>query len=120
LHGFLESVVSDREPQFAVELTKKLNKMLEVETKLFLLFYSQTDSQTERMNQELEQYLWFFIDYRHKDWPQWLAIAKFTVNNKTCSVTKISLFMANYDRVLRMRADIRRKEKVDKASLLRE
>ena len=120
LHGFLESVVSDREPQFAVELTKKLNKMLEVETKLFLLFYSQTDSQTERMNQELEQYLWFFIDYRHKDWPQQLAIAKFTVNNKTRSVTKISLFMANYDRVLRMRADIRRKEKVDKASLLRE
>ena len=53
LHGFLESVVLDRELQFAVELTKKLNKMLGVETKLFLLFYSQTDGQTERINQEL-------------------------------------------------------------------
>ena len=53
LHRFLESVVLDREPQFAVEITEKLNKMLGVETKLFLLFYSQTDSQTERINQEL-------------------------------------------------------------------
>jgi len=43
LHGFLESVVSDRGPQFAVELTKKLNNMLGVETKLFLSFYPQTD-----------------------------------------------------------------------------
>ena len=30
LHGLLESVISDREPQFAVNLTKKLNKMLEI------------------------------------------------------------------------------------------
>ena len=34
LHGLLESVISDREPQFAAELTKKLNKMLGIETKL--------------------------------------------------------------------------------------
>jgi len=116
LYGFLESVVLDEEPQFTVELTKKLNKMLGVETKLFLLFYSQTDGQTERINQELEQYLWFFIDYRQKDWPEWLAIAKFAVKNKTHSVTKVSLFMACYNRVLRMRADIRRKGKIDKAT----
>jgi len=46
-------VVPDREPQFAAELMKKLNKMLEIEMKLSTLFYPQTDGQTERMNQEL-------------------------------------------------------------------
>ena len=35
------------------------------------------------MNQELEQYFQFFIDYRQKDWPKWLATAEFAVNNKT-------------------------------------
>ena len=40
-----------------VELTKELNRMLGIETKLLTLFYSQTDGQTEQMNQELEQYL---------------------------------------------------------------
>jgi len=44
-------MVSDRELQFTVELTKKLNKMLEIEIKLLTVFHPQTDSQTERMNQ---------------------------------------------------------------------
>ena len=37
------------------------------------------------------------------------------MNNKTHSVTKVSLFIANYSRKLRMGADIRRKGKVEKA-----
>jgi len=55
LHGLLESVVSDRGPQFAAELTKELNRMLGIKTKLSTAFHPQTDGQTERMNQELEQ-----------------------------------------------------------------
>ena len=42
-------------------------------------------------------------------------IAEFVVNNKIYSATKVSLFMANYKRELRMRTDIRRKEKMEKA-----
>jgi len=57
LYGLLKSVVSDREPQFAVELTKELNRMLGIKTKLSTVFHPQTNGQTERMNQELEQYL---------------------------------------------------------------
>ena len=59
--------MSDRGPQFAVEIMKELNSILDIETKLSTLFHPQTDGQTERMNQELEQYLRFFIDYRQKD-----------------------------------------------------
>jgi len=43
------------------------------------------------------------------------VIAEFVVNNKIYSATKVSLFMANYKRELRMRTDIRRKEKMEKA-----
>ena len=50
LHGLPESVVSDKRPQFVVELTKKLNKMLGIEMKLLISFYPQTDGQTEKMN----------------------------------------------------------------------
>ena len=34
LHGLPESVVSDRGPQFAAELTKELNRMLGIETSI--------------------------------------------------------------------------------------
>ena len=47
LHGLLESVVSDRGPQFAAELTKELNRMLGIETRLLTVFHPQTDGQTE-------------------------------------------------------------------------
>ena len=54
LHGLPESVVSDRGPQFAVKLTKELNRMLGIEMRLSIVFHPQTDGQMEWMNQELE------------------------------------------------------------------
>jgi len=40
-------MVLDKGPHFAVELTKKLNKMLGIKTKLSTAFHPQTDRQTE-------------------------------------------------------------------------
>ncbi len=42
------------EPQFAVGLTKELNRMLGIKMKLSIAFHPQTDGQIECMNQELE------------------------------------------------------------------
>ena len=67
------------------------------------------------MNQELKQYLQFIVDYRQKDWPEWLALAEFVVNNKVHMAMKVSSFMVNYRRELRMGGDIRKKGKVEKA-----
>ena len=68
------------------------------------------------MNQELEQYLRFFVDHRQKDWPEWLASAEFVVNNKVHTATKVLPFMANYGRELKMGGDIRRRGKVKSAT----
>ena len=115
LHGLPESVVLDRGPQFAAELTKELNRMLGIKTKLLTAFHPQTDGQTERMNQKVEQYLRFFIEHRQKDWPEWLAMVEFAINNKVHTATRMLPFMANYRKELRMGGDIRRKGKVESA-----
>ena len=115
LHGLPESVVLDRGPQFTAELMKELNRMLGIETRLSTTFHPQTDRQTEWMNQELEQYLRFFVDYRQNDWPEWLASAEFVVNNKVHTAMKISPFIANYGRELRMGGNIRKRGKIEKA-----
>ena len=54
LYGLPESVVSDQGPQFVAELTRELNRMLGIETRLSTVFHPQTDGQIEHMNQELE------------------------------------------------------------------
>ena len=43
LHGLPESVVLDKGPQFAVKLTRELNRMLGIETRLSTVFYPQMD-----------------------------------------------------------------------------
>jgi len=47
LHRLPESVVSDRGPQFVAELTRELNRMLGIETRLSTASHPQTDGQTE-------------------------------------------------------------------------
>jgi len=50
-------------------MMKELNQMLGIDTKLSTAYYPQTDSQTKRMTQDLEQYLRMFIDHRQEQWP---------------------------------------------------
>jgi len=102
LHGLSESIVSDREVQFAAGMMKELNNLLGIQTKLSMAYHPQTDRQTKRINQELEQYLRVFIDHRQEQWPDWLGMAEFAYNNKIHSTTKISLFKVNYGQNLQM------------------
>jgi len=86
----------DRGVQFAVGMMRELNNLLEIQTKLSTAYYSQTDGQTERINQELEQYLRVFIDHRQEQWLDWLGMVEFAYNNKIYAATKILPFKANY------------------------
>jgi len=95
---------------------KELNRMLEIEMRLLTAFHPQMDRQTEQMNQELEQYLQFFVDHRQKNRPEWLASAEFVVNNQVHMATKVLPFIANYGRELRIGSDIRKRGKVEKAT----
>ena len=56
------------------------------------------------------------MEHRQRDWPEWLASAEFVVNNRIHTATKVSPFMANYGRELRMGGDIRKKGKVESAT----
>jgi len=108
-------VISDRGPQFAAGMTKELNKMLGIETKLSMAYHPETDGQTERTNQELEQYLRMYVNHRQNNWAKWLAIAEFAFNNKVHTATRSSPFQVNYGREPRMGFDIRKKGRNEKA-----
>ena len=114
LHGLPESVISDKGPQFVVGLTRELNKMLGIETKLSTAYHPETDGQTKRTNQELEQYLRMYVNHRQNNWSEWLARAEFIFNNKVHTATKMLLFQVNYGREPRIGFDIRKKGKNEK------
>ena len=80
-----------------------------------MAFYSQTNRQVERVNQELKQYLRMFINHRQEQWSDWLGIAEFVYNNKAYSSTKISSFKTNYRQDSRMEFEVRRKGRYERA-----
>ena len=92
---------------------KELNNLLGIQTKLLMTYHPQMDRQTERINQELEQYLRVFINHRQEQWLDWLGTAEFTYNNKIHIATKISPFKANYGQDPRMEFEGRRKRKYE-------
>ena len=94
-------------------MMKELNNLLGIQMKLSTAYHPQTDKQTERINQELEQYLRVFINHRQEQWPDWLGTAEFAYNNKIHAATKISPFKANYGQDPRMGFEGRRKGKYE-------
>jgi len=111
LHRLAKSIISNKGVQFVAGIIKELNSLLEIQTKLSMAYHPQTDGQTERVNQDLEQYLRIFINHRQEQWPDWLGTAEFAYNNKIHSATKISLFKANYGQDPRMGFEGRKKGK---------
>jgi len=89
--------------------------MLGIETKLSTAYHPETDGQTERTNQELEQYLRMYVNHRQNNWSEWLATAEFAFNNKVYTATKMSPFQVNYGKEPRIGFDIRKKGKNEKA-----
>src|SRR4030095_6313069 len=96
LHGLPDSVVSDRGSIFTSKFWRGLARHLGVKGKLSMAFHPQTDGQTERMNQTLEQYLRMYCNYQQDDWYSHLSLAEFAYNNSFQSTIKCSPFYANY------------------------
>jgi hypothetical protein len=53
-----------------------------------MVHHPQADGQTECVNQELEQYLWIFINECQDDWDELLPMTKFQYNNHIHSSTQ--------------------------------
>jgi hypothetical protein len=81
-YGLPKTIISDRGPQFVSQFMRDLLKLLGIKGNPSMAYHLQTDRQTERMNQELEQYLRIYVNYQQDDWSEWLSLAEFTYNNQ--------------------------------------
>ena len=79
--------------QFVAKFTWELYQMLGIKLAATTAYHPQGDSQTERVNQELEQYLCIFINERQDDWTDLFSLAEFQYNNHVHSSTQHLLFL---------------------------
>jgi len=102
LHGLPTCVVSDRRPQFVARFTRELYRLLGIKLASSTAWHPQTNGQTERVNQELDQYLWLFVNERQDDWYDLLPLVEFQHNNHVHSATQHPLFLLDTGRLPRM------------------
>ncbi|MBW0591578.1 hypothetical protein O181_131293 [Austropuccinia psidii MF-1] len=87
-HGLPSSIANDRGPLFVSSFWTNLCQHLKISRDLSASYHPETDGQTERVNQILEQYLWMYVSYHQDDWNTWFPLAKFAYNNSDHSSTK--------------------------------
>jgi len=102
LHSLLKCVISDHGPQFVAHFTRELYRLLGIKLASSTAWHPQTDGQTERINQELDQYLRLFVNEQQDDWYDLLPIAEFQHNNHVHSATQQPPFLLNTGRLPRM------------------
>ena len=59
-------------------------------------YHLQTDGQTKKLNQILEQYLQYYVNYTQNNWLKLLPVTQFIYNATPQKGIKMSLFKANY------------------------
>ena len=98
IHGITRKILSDRGPQFASRFIEELTKALGTKRMLSTAYHLQTDSQTERINQEIGTFLWHYVNYQQDDWTKWIAAAKFYYNNTKHAATGQTPFVLYFGR----------------------
>ena len=95
-HGLPEEVISDQGPQFTSSFYQNLYSNLNIKPCLSTAFHPQSDGQTERINQVLEQYKDAMFQNHQDDWVSWIQVAQFAYDNQDHSATGYSPFFVNF------------------------
>ena len=81
LHGLPKAIVYDRDPKFTSNFWKRLFAYLATKLNFNIAYHPQTNGQTERVNQVLEDILCMYVMDKPYKWGGYLHLVEFTYNN---------------------------------------
>jgi hypothetical protein len=98
LHGVPKKIVSDRGTQFTSRFWERLHEAFDTQLRFSSAYHPQTDGQTKRVNQILEDMLKAYALQYGKSWDKSLSYAEFSYNNSYQESLKMSPFEMLYGR----------------------
>ena len=101
LHGVPKSIVSDRDPKFTSKFWQSLQREMGTRLKLSTTFHPQTEGQSERTIQILEDMLRACVMDFEGSWNKYLPLIEFSYNNSYQSTIGIAPYELLYGRKCR-------------------
>ena len=101
LHGVPVSIVSDRDPRFTSRFWESLQKALGTRLHMSTAFHPQTDGQSERTIQTLEEMLRACVIEFQDTWDKYIPLIEFAYNNHYHSSIGMAPYEALYGRKCR-------------------
>jgi len=98
LHGVPSSIVSDRDPRFTSRFWQTLQSVMGSKLTMSSAYHPQTDGQSERTIQSLEDFLRTCILDHLGAWNEVLPLIEFTYNNSFHASIDMAPYEALYDR----------------------
>ncbi|KAK2452132.1 hypothetical protein QL285_011125 [Trifolium repens] len=98
LHGIPSSIVSDRDPRFTSRFWESLQEALGTKLRMSSAYHPQTDGQSERTIQSLEDLLRAWVLEDGGSWDKYLPLIEFTYNNSYHASIRMAPFEALYGR----------------------
>ncbi|GJU47272.1 putative reverse transcriptase domain-containing protein [Tanacetum coccineum] len=95
-HGVPVSIISDHDGKFTSHFWKSLNKALGTRLDMSTTYHPETDGQSERTIQTLEDTLRAYVLDFGKGWDRHLPLVEFSYNNSYHTNIKAALFEALY------------------------
>jgi Chromo (CHRromatin Organisation MOdifier) domain/Integrase zinc binding domain len=90
--GHPQHVISDRDPRFTAQFTRQMCTLLGITQNISTAYHPQTDGQSERTNQWVEQYLRIYGNGQQDNWANLLPLAQFVHNSWPNASTKRTPF----------------------------
>ena len=101
LHGIPKSIISDRDPRYTSDFWKSVQHALGTKLKFSTAYHPQTDGQTERTIQTLEDMLRACAIELPGSWDRHLSLAEFAYNNSYHASIQMAPYEALYGRKCR-------------------
>ena len=100
-HGTPAHIVTDRDKIFVSKFWNGLLQGLQVRSKMSSAYHPETDGQSERMNQVIEQYLRIFANETQDNWVRLLPTGMMAYNTMPLEKLGLSPYFMNYGREMR-------------------
>ena len=101
LHGVPVSIVSDRDPRFTAHFWKSFQKAIRTQVSMSTSFHPQTDGQSKRTIQILEDMLRACVLDLKGSWDEHLPLVEFAYNNYYQASIQMAPYEALYGRPCR-------------------